>query len=259
MVTSFQRAGVTRDGKTGKRAAFTLIELLVVIAIIAILASLLIPAVTSALERARQVICASNLHQIHIGTSSYASEHDGNYPPYRGTDQMGQEGIASRWLFIGGNPTQNGEWENHGKLYQGGYVNGGEIFYCPSQKNEPFQYKSYTPWPGTWQGGSSGTGVRSAYNFNPNVVNARRNDYLRAYRTQDQVGGAPPNTLFGNDVIQGSGFIGHVDANGDALFVCLFADGGVRPKRTPFNSKLFKYIASNKFYDAIAEMERSDY
>jgi len=229
-----------------------LIELLVVIAIIAILAALLVPAATQSLERARQVMCGSNLRQNYVGGFAYANDHDGMFPEYGagdGANVMSRDGQTSRWLRIGG---EGAAWQNHGKLYADGYVSSGDIFYCPSQRREDFKFKSYQPWPTsrTWGGGN---GVRSGFNYNPKVIDSRRN-FARIFPDDASLADAPASSVFGIDVLQDT-FVSHRDGNDNAAFNILTSGGGVGLKSVTAGHKILQYIDNNVFYSALDLLE----
>ena len=110
---------------------FTLIELLVVIAILAILVSLLLPALTSARQKANDISCASNLKTLGTFMQFYISDNN-DYTP---KDKKNNSDNA-KWLdtlvayadprkkIHDGSYNQSGEWPTY-KPYK--------VFCCPAE------------------------------------------------------------------------------------------------------------------------------
>lgn len=59
--------------------AFTLIEILAVIAVIALLLAILLPALTAAKQKSKQLVCQSNLRQLIIANNCHADDNNGSY------------------------------------------------------------------------------------------------------------------------------------------------------------------------------------
>lgn len=73
--------GVKRSRRSLR--SFTLIELLVVVAIIAILAAMLLPALKTARDKAKQIFCVNNLRQLGLTIFLYADDNGMYTPPFQ--------------------------------------------------------------------------------------------------------------------------------------------------------------------------------
>lgn len=81
---------------TPRRQAFTLVELLVVITIIGMLVALLLPAVNSARESARQATCMNNQRNFGAAVQQYVTSRD-HFPGYREKLTVGTTAYVIGW------------------------------------------------------------------------------------------------------------------------------------------------------------------
>ncbi|HUC86260.1 MAG TPA: prepilin-type N-terminal cleavage/methylation domain-containing protein [Candidatus Acidoferrales bacterium] len=136
--------------RSAAQPAFTLIELLVVIAIIAILAALLLPALSRAKSRAKDIQCTSNLRQLGIAHVMYVNDfgndfvktdvdnlwmamllaYQGNVSALRACPQATTASSRTyiSGLYTFGTGDQTWKWGPYGTNYFGSYAFNGWLY-----------------------------------------------------------------------------------------------------------------------------------
>ena len=108
-----------------KKYGFTMVEIIIVVAIIAVLASIIIPRMGGARDRANLAACESNLRLIGVALEMYSNDNQSCYPPASG-------GVKINTSCI---------------LYTGGYLT--KITKCPVINPNDYAYWWYSSEPYT--------------------------------------------------------------------------------------------------------------
>jgi len=158
---------------------FTLVEVLVVIAIISILVGILLPALRSAKERARTVVCLSNLRQLFIACRTYINSNNGSYPIAYYSRKRDDGFYLYAWDFTT-IITGSGRKVVPGILWEG--QTNPEIHQCPSFKGaHNWMDDPYT-----------------GYNYNTSYIGHGEGEYVQRPALVTQVGHPAKCALFGD-------------------------------------------------------------
>jgi prepilin-type processing-associated H-X9-DG protein len=134
--------------------AFTLSEIVVVLATISLLTALLMPALGRARSEAREIVCRSNLHQLVLANSAYATENGGFYVAAAG-DLWASAGLH-RWHGVRSSLDEPFD-PRAGPL--AGYLGDGQVKECPLR----IAFTKGQQWSRNFEQGGGGYGYNLMY------------------------------------------------------------------------------------------------